>query len=159
MLASYKASVIAASIVEQTFPFCALKIQPLILWDVIQYTTLYYILPNLYFRWNPVIFSTWSIPSVFQLLLVIRFEWAQSFCVWNILWNKLLSRRPEWSFIYLQPFFLYILISTLSWKFCGGGSWSYPAEILHEPFHLRPALMWLHPIILVIDVGWPDHHH
>ena len=88
-----------------------------------------------------------------QLLLVIRFEWTQSFCVLKYLWNKVLSRQL---WIYLAPsdFYcapgcqLWCKRSKLSRKFLRGGGGrggcclSYPVEILHEPFHLRPALMW-----------------
>ena len=75
----FNASFIEASIVNRTWTFCALQVQPLIFWDVIQsiHNLILYILPNLYSRWYPVIFSTRSIPTPVS----DQFKWAQSYCV------------------------------------------------------------------------------
>ena len=93
---SYNASFIEASIVNRTWTFCALQVQPLIFWDVIQYTTLYYIFFQICILADiPLSFLL----DQFQLLLVINSSERSRIVFWNILWNKVLSRRPEISLL------------------------------------------------------------
>ena len=119
-------------------------------WDVIQQTPILYILPNLYSCWTLVIFSTLSNSmKATPVSDQIQLSAAIVLCL-KILWNKVLSLRLEMN-------------STLSraWGDWDGDSdrgWSYLPKILHDPAHLRPALMWFH-LIVMIDVGRPKHHH
>ena len=92
----FNASFIEASIVNRTWTFCALQVQPLIFWDVIQHTTLYYIFFQICILADiPLSFLL----DQFQLLLVINSSERSRIVFWNILWNKVLSRRPEISLL------------------------------------------------------------
>ena len=144
----YNASFIEASIVNRTWTFCALQVQPLIFWDVIQYTTLYYIFFQICILADiPLSFLL----DQFQLLLVINSSERSRIVFWNILWNKVLSRRPEISLHFaLVTEFIQVWVD-VQMEPERSESWSYPAEILHELFHLRPTLMWSHLITLLSD--------